>query len=126
MEATEYQPVQLLAQLTDVRNNTYPVHVERAADGYTFVFWERCATVSDLPFGGALGLGIACPDANIVGAYSSNGGTSWTPFNVDTTSGHHRMPWAAYDTVRNIISIAYQDCTYPLEERVSGGLPADS
>ena len=110
--ASEYQAVNLLADLTDVRNATYPVHVERTGDNYTFVFWERCATVSDLPFGGTYGY-FTCPDANIVGKYSTNGGTSWTPINIDTTSGHQIQPWAAYDSVRNVISIAYQDCTYP-------------
>jgi hypothetical protein len=110
--ATEWQPVSALANLTDVRNNTYPVHVERAVDGNTFVFWERCATVSDLPFGAALGYGVTCPDADIVGAYSTNEGVSWTPINVDITAGHQIMPWAAYDTDTKVISIAYEDCNY--------------
>jgi hypothetical protein len=111
--ATEEQPVSRLAELTDVNNNTYPVHVERTKDGYTFVFWERCASLSDLPFGGALGHGATCPDADIVGAYSTNEGETWTPINVDKTPGHQIMPWAAYDADRDVISIAYQDCNFP-------------
>jgi hypothetical protein len=108
--ASEWQPVNILAGLTDVRNNTYPVHVE-TANG-TYVFWERCGSYSDLPFGGYYTSGgWTCPDADIVGAFSSNGGTSWTaPFVVDNTFGHQIMPWATYDPSIDKITIAYQNC----------------
>jgi hypothetical protein len=121
--ATEYQPVSSLADLSDVRNNTYPVHVERTADNTSFVFWERCASFSNLPFGGTVYGDLTCPDADIVGAYSTNGGTTWSaPFGVDTTTGHQIMPWAVYDSAQNIISIAYENCNNTQRDACAAGI----
>jgi hypothetical protein len=107
--ASEWQPVNMLASLSDVRNNTRPVHVETPKG--TYVFWERCGSYSDLPFGGVLTYGgVACPDADIVGAYSSSVSPSWTLFNVDNAYGHQIMPWATYDSSYDKIAIVYQDC----------------
>ncbi len=103
---TEYQPISLLADLTDVRNNTYPTHVE--AGIYSYVFWERCHNFSGLPFG--TNDSLTCPQADIVGAESGTGGTSWVPFAIDTGTGHKIMPWASYDASLNNIVIAYSTC----------------
>jgi len=90
-----------------VRNGTYPVHVETPSG--TYVIWEHCGPFSDLPFGD----NIICPDADIVGAFSSTGGASWTaPFAVDTTYGHQIFPWATYDPSTNTVVLAYENCNY--------------
>jgi hypothetical protein len=120
--ATEYQPVTELAGLNDVRNNTYPVHIERAGL-YPFVFWERCASLSDLPFGGDTSYGGAtCPDADIVGAYSPDGGTTWAaPYSIDTTTGHQIQPWATYDVAQDVINIVYQNCNSTYKDQCQVG-----
>jgi len=107
--ASEWQPVNTLTTLPDVENRTVPVHVE--TPNGTYVFWERCGSLSDLPFGGLEEGGWICPDADIVGAFSNNGGTSWTaPFVVDNAFGHQIQPAASYDSSADKIIIAYQDC----------------
>jgi hypothetical protein len=96
--------------------------VERS-DGKSFVFWERCHSLSDLPFGGAVEGGLTCPDADIVGSVGTSGGTTWSaPFAVDTTFGHQIMPWAVYDSSQNIISIAYENCNNTQRNACSAGI----
>jgi hypothetical protein len=95
-----------ITELIQVRNNTYPTHVEAA--GGSYVFWEHCGANSDLPFG----FNFVCPDADIVG--SVNTGTGWSaPFAVDTALGHQIQPWATYDSSADKIVIVYQDCDSP-------------
>jgi len=103
---TDYAPiVDGLSGLIDVRNSTYPVHVE--ASGGTYIFWEHCGSYSDLPFGG----NFFCPDADIVGTVSTSGGATWgAVFTVDGAYGHQIMPWATYDSGADKIVITYQDC----------------
>ncbi|MGO9274771.1 MAG: hypothetical protein ACLQOO_31840 [Terriglobia bacterium] len=105
-----------LADLAQVRNNTYPVHVETktatGTNGASYVFWENCGPLSDLPFGG----NSVCPDADIVG--SVNTGSGWSaPFSVDTTGGHQIQPWATYDAASDKLVIAYQNCNSTLTSR---------
>jgi hypothetical protein len=122
LAATEYQPVTELAGLNDVRNNTYPVHIERVGV-YPIVFWERCASLSDLPFGGDTPYGGAtCPDADIVGVYSVDGGTTWVaPFAVDTSYGHQIQPWVTYDAALDVINIVYQNCNSTFKNQCQVG-----
>jgi hypothetical protein len=115
--ATDYKPiVDGLADLTDVRNGTYPVHVETPSG--TYVIWEHCGPFSDLPFGD----NTICPDADIVGAFSSNGGVSWTaPFAVDATIGHAIFPWASYDSSTNTVIVVEENCNNGAKNNCSAG-----
>jgi hypothetical protein len=111
--ASEFQPQSgLLAGMTDVRNSTYPVHVVRN-DGTIFVFWERCAVFPSLPFGvGPLASGVSsCPDTDILYAFSTNKGATWTgPLPVDIGYGHQIQPWVDYDPTQDIVSLVYNNC----------------
>jgi len=116
---TDYAPiVDTLSGLNDLRNSTYPVHVE--TPNGTYVFWEHCGSFSDLPFEASYG-GFVCPDSDIVGSVSTNGGVSWSSFGVDTTYGHQIMPWASYDSSTDTIVIAYQNCNAAAKEACGPG-----
>jgi len=85
---------------------TLPVHANRA-DGSTgqttFVVWTRCKVdATAYPFSGD-----ACPDADILTAWSADLGNTWTQFQLATNSKHQFQPAIAVDASTGITNIAY-------------------